>query len=174
MNRNCKICWIILGLFLIGNLAILGVWFIKDDDHRPYKNYKYKKEDHRDQMRHHLREKAGVDNEQFEDMYRLWKEHGKRMYQYQNEVDSLKRQLMELTLTTDHKDSTVKTLLDELADKHRTVEEINYKHIRKMRAVCKTDEQREMLDKMFRGFMNKPWDERRHRNWRRGSHRHSH
>jgi len=169
MRRPCNICWLILGLFLVANLVLLGTWWWGNEDNRPVNKRLYNKTDHRTRMREHLSDKAGVDDQQFDEMYALWKMHGQMMRTSQSEVDSLRRILMDKTFTAENDETKVDVLLDKLALRQRQIEEANYHHFREMRQICKTDQQREMLDRMFRSYIEKrgPHKRRRGRRFKR-------
>jgi len=163
MRRPCKICWLILGLFLIGNLLLLGVWWFSNEDRGLSERRNYKQEDHRGRMREYLIDEAGIDDRQFEEMYALWLRHGENMRSSQSEVDSLRRILMDKTFSAENDELKVELLLDRLTLKQRQIEEANYHHFRKMRQVCKNDQQREMLDRMFRSNIEKRGPHKRRR-----------
>ncbi len=163
MRRPCKICWLILGLFLVGNLVLLGVWWRSNKDRRRPEKQTYNKDDRRGRMREFLIDKAGVDDRQFEEMYTLWTKHSELMRNSQYEVDSLRKVLMDKTFSVENDEAKVELLLDQLAQKQRWIEKANYHHFRKMRQVCKTDQQREMLDKMFRTHIQNKGPHKRRR-----------
>jgi len=155
MKRPCKICWLILGLFLVGNFVLLGVWWLDDNHDNRFHKHEFSKEDHRMRMREHLRDNADIDQAQFDEMYALWKKHAEVMNAYQTEIDSIRHILMDKTFSVENDETKVNLLLDNLALKQRQIEETNYHHFRNMRQVCKNDEQREMLDRMFRSYIDK-------------------
>ena len=150
MRKNCKICWLILGLFLIGNLALLGVWWFDNDSKANYGEQRYKKDGHRGNMREHLKQNAGINDEQFNEMYQLWKVHGKEMHKRQAELDSLRQKAMQETFKNITDSVSINQIFDQIALKQRGIEEANYHHFRKLRDICENDRQRDMLDKMFR------------------------
>ena len=150
MRNTCKICWIVLAIFLIGNIVLLGVWWFENEKDSEYRGERYKKEDYRNKMRKHLFDNAGIEGEQFERMYDLWKSHSKVMHQHQSEADSLRKRLMNETFRNNSDSLNVELLFDQLANKQRAIEKANYYHFRKLRDICENDKQRDMLDKMFR------------------------
>ncbi|MCT4646058.1 MAG: hypothetical protein N4A74_13815 [Carboxylicivirga sp.] len=169
MRNNCKICWIILALFLIGNVVLLGFWWFDNDEKPKFGKQKYKKEDNRIRMKEYLLQNAGIDDAQFNEMYNLWKKHGSDMHRRQSELDSLRQMAMQETFKNITDTSTIHQIFDEIAFKQRGIEEANYHHFRKLRNICKTDRQRDMLDKMFRKKMMEDGPRRRYR-----GHKHRH
>lgn len=153
MKNTCKLCWIILGLFLLGNLIILSVWWISSDRTVEPEVRRFDKEEHRLQMRDNLLQNTNINEKQFDEMYGLWQEHSKRMFKCQAELDSLRQALMFETFSDSTDSSKVNLLIDELSIKQRNIEEVNYQHFRKLRNICETDEQRQMLDKLLRTRM---------------------
>lgn len=153
MKNTCKICWVILGLFLLGNIILLGVWWLDTDAKQKNETRRFSKEDHRLEMREHLLRHTNITEAQFDQMYQLWKEHAKYMYKGQTELDSLRQQLMSETFNSHSDTFAVERLLNKLSVKQRKINEANYFHFRKLRNICETDEQREMLDKLLRSRM---------------------
>ncbi|WP_430815015.1 Spy/CpxP family protein refolding chaperone [Carboxylicivirga sp. RSCT41] len=167
MKRPCKICWIILALFLLGNIILLGFWWFDDDQED--RRREFSKEERHQGMRQHFIRNAGIDEEQFDEMYALWKEHSKKMNSLQEYSDSL-RQVLKAETFSDSPDSLeVKALFIEIADKQRQIEEANFYHYRRIRSICKTEEQREQLDKMFRSKIMDRRPQRRYKG-HRGKH----
>ncbi|MCG8582068.1 MAG: periplasmic heavy metal sensor [Bacteroidales bacterium] len=167
MKRPCKICWIILALFLLGNIVLLGFWWF-DDDHGERKR-EFSKEERHKGMRQHFIRNAGIDEEQYDEMYSLWKNHSKYMNSLQQNSDSL-RQILKTETFSDNPDSIkVKALFAKIANKQREIEEANFYHYRRIRSICKTDQQREQLDRMFRSKIMDRSPQRRHKG-RRGRH----
>ena len=147
---------------------LLGVWWFGNEDKGAAEIRIDNREDHRMRMRKYLIDKAGVDDRQFDEMYALWKKHGELMRASQSDVDSLRRLLMDKTFSAKNDEAEVELLLDKLAGKQRQIEEANYHHFRKMRQVCKTDRQREMLDRMFRSHIDNKGPHKGSRKGRRG------
>lgn len=163
MRNTCKICWLILALFLLGNIILLGVWWFDTDAQENRIPKQFNKEDHRLRMREQLLHDANINEAQFDEMYKNWKGHSKQMYQSQMEIDSLRQQLMNETFSNKTDTQNVNKLLNEVANKQRRIEEANYHHFRKLRDICETDQQREMLDKMFRNRIMKDAPKKRSR-----------
>lgn len=153
MKNTCKICWIILGLFLLGNIILLSVWWLNDKRENKMDVRRFSREDHRMQMRDNLLQNTNINEAQFDEMYDLWQKHGKRMYQCQMELDSLRQQLMNETFSNNTDTLNVNRLLNELSIKQQNIEKVNYQHFRKLRSICETDEQRQMLDELLRTRM---------------------
>ncbi|MBK3519291.1 hypothetical protein [Carboxylicivirga marina] len=149
MKITCKICWITLGLFLLGNVVLLGVWSF--DDKKSERNKRdYNKDERRLKMRDHFKKNAGIKDAQFDSMYQLWKGHSQEMDKHQSEIDSLRHLLLNETFSDNPDSTTVIRLFNKLAEKQVAVERENYYHFRNLRSIGETDEQRKAIDKMFR------------------------
>ncbi|MCU4157625.1 hypothetical protein J1N10_16735 [Carboxylicivirga sp. A043] len=164
MKRPCKICWIILSLFLLGNIVLLGFWWMDEDSAE--KKKELSKEERHKGMRQHFIKSAGIDEEQFEDMFALWKKHAKYMNSLQENTDSLRQILKNETFSNNPDSIRVKELFTEIANTQLQIEEANFYHYRKIRRICETDEQRELLDKMFRSKIVDRHQQRRYRGHR--------
>ncbi len=150
MKNTCKLCWIILSLFLLGNVILLGVWWFGKETQNRQEVRRFNKEEHRREMRDQFMRNTNINDAQFDQMYMLWKDHSKRMYKSKMEVDSLRQLLMNETFSDNTDTLVVQQLMDQVSAKQRKIEAFNYNHFRKLRDVCETDEQRQMLDKLLR------------------------
>lgn len=168
MKRPCKICWLILSLFLIANFVLIGVWWFDNDQPEKQKDKAYSSEGRRERMREHMREQAGVDDAQFEEMYQLWELHGKDMKGFDDEMNQFRHSLMQESFSISADSVKVNSLLDSIMILQRKIDDANYKHFRSLRDICKSDEQREMLGKMFRSFGDKNGRHSRGKGRRRG------
>jgi len=164
MRQSNKLCWLILGLFLVGNFVLLGVWWYSSQADgvvrtRPDVN------PGNQQMRMHdfLQNKVGVEGEQLDEMYGLWQEHRKKMRKHRNEIDSVRRALMDETFSSEYNKDQVNNLLDDLSARQRLVEQENYEHFRRMQQACTTDQQRQMLQKIMRSYTEKRGPHKRRR-----------
>ncbi|TRX66027.1 hypothetical protein [Carboxylicivirga sp. M1479] len=156
MKNNCKLCWIILGLFLLGNIVVVGVWFLNDNGRERNRSRTSKSQgsqNHKERIRKHLMEDAGINNDQFEDIYKLMKVHFEGMHIAQQEIDSLRHLLMDQTFSNNNDSIEVNNILDLISLKQRDIDQANYYHFKNVRGKCNTDEQRQMFDKMFRSRM---------------------
>ncbi|MBR8537302.1 hypothetical protein KDU71_17165 [Carboxylicivirga sediminis] len=167
MRYSCKLCWIILSLFLLGNLVLLGIWWYEKEPEQNEDVRRFNKEEYRDQMRGMLLQNTSINEEQFEEMYQLWQDHSKQMYKSHIELDSLRQLLMNETFSNNTDTIKIRNLMNQLAFGQQQIEEINYQHFRKLRNVCETDEQREMLDKLLRSRIMKDGHRKRFRGRRK-------
>jgi Spy/CpxP family protein refolding chaperone len=164
MRRPGKICWIILALFLLGNIVLLGFWWFDDDNSE--RKREFSKEERQRGMRQHFIKNTDISEEQFDEMFALWKKHSMHMKSFENNIDSLRKIVISETFSDTPDSVKVKKTIVEIAKQQQQIEEANFYHYRKIRSICSTDKQRELLDKMFRSKMKDGHPKRRHRGHR--------
>lgn len=163
MNKNCKLCWIILGLFFAANVALLSLWWMSSQKQSNRSRGRDKTEMKR--FREHLESNIGIDSMQFNEFNKLRHVHFEQLKQTKVKIDSIEK-LLRLETFTDNSDSIkVYGLIDEIAAFQKEVEMQNYIHYRKLRSVCKSEEQRKRLDSSFKNLIDKKHG--RHRNRQR-------
>ncbi|MCU4177379.1 hypothetical protein [Carboxylicivirga sp. N1Y90] len=160
MNKNCKLCWIILGLFFAANVVLLSLWWMSSQKKTDRSRGRGKMEMKR--LRQHLESNIGIDSVQFDVFNKLRHVHFEQLNHTKLKIDSIER-LLRLETFTDNSDSLkVYGLIDEIAVYQKEVEMQNYIHYRKLRSVCKSEEQRKRLDSNFKNLIDKKHG--RHRN----------
>lgn len=164
MQKKCKLCWGILGIFLVANLVLLSVWWLDSRESRKIEPGSYEKPDfHRQRMHDFLLREAGVDEVQFDEMYKLWDQHSQVMRESRIELDSLRKILMNETFSDNTGDDRVNSIVDEMTRVQHRIEILNYHHFKLMRQVCKNNAQRARFDHIFRTFIEKKPPHRRQR-----------
>ncbi|WP_430809375.1 MULTISPECIES: hypothetical protein [unclassified Carboxylicivirga] len=169
MKNTCKICWTILTLFLLGNIILLGIWWLKTDAEPNVQKKNYDKEEHRMRMHRHLLKNAEINEAQFDEMYGLWKQHARRIRSHESAIDSLRKRLMNETFNNNSDSVEAGRLIDQISRQQKLIEKSNYYHFRQLRGVCENDRQRELLDQMFKERIMREGPKRRFRGRR---HRH--
>jgi len=160
MKRNCKFCWVILGLFLLGNVLLLSVWWLRSERCDRSKR-RPSREKYTSQLRNFLSEKADVDSIQFAQISNLRDGYYELLEPLKNNVDSLRKKLAFYTFS-DGKDTTVvANLVEEIVFNQREIEYLNCKHYKSVRKVCQSEEQKQKLDMAFRDFISKHQKRRR-------------
>ena len=112
----------ILGLFLLGNIFLLSVWWLRSDRcDLPFKKDRYSREKYAEHMRHFFKEKAGIDSVQFEEIHSLRMEYYKMLEPIKRNMDSLKKELAFYTFS-DQKDSLVEAeLINQIVNSQREI-----------------------------------------------------
>ena len=155
MKNKCTLCWSILGFFLIANMVLLGLWWFDKKEEKIPENDKIEQPEFRNRMQDLLSREAGVEKEEFEEMFKLMSQHKRGMWKYKADLDSLRRVLMDQTFSYDEGDEKINEIIDKMTVLQREVELMNYHHFRQMRAVCKDDNQREKLERLYKNFSDR-------------------
>jgi len=158
MKRNCKFCWIILGLFLLGNVLLLSVWWTRRD--RCDKG-RFSREEYANHMRQFLNEKAGIDSIQFEQISGLRKDYYRLLEPLKDNVDSLRKELAFYTFSDAKDTAVVADLVGKIVGNQQKIEYLNCTHYKAVRKVCYSLEQQQKLDEAFRDFVSKHHKRRR-------------
>lgn len=157
MKAPGKICWIILSLFMIGNLVLWGYWW-KDRQAYLQKNIEKiesRRHPQKEDVRNHYKKKLGFSDEKYDRMMNLWGEHRRELREHEIQIDSLRKELIELTFSDIKQEEREEELIDQLVMQQRLIEKSNVEHFGKLREVAETEEEKERLDKMFRTFMDR-------------------
>ncbi|MBI9061681.1 MAG: hypothetical protein JEZ14_06805 [Marinilabiliaceae bacterium] len=163
MKRNCKFCWIILGLFLLGNVLLLSVWWLKSNrcDWERGERRSSSREEYTNQMRLFLNEKASIDSVQFAQISILRGDYYVLLEPLKSNVDSLRKELAFYTFSDGKDTSVVADLVGEIVRNQQDIEYLNCKHYKEVRQVCYSEEQKRKLDQAFRDFISKHHKRRR-------------
>lgn len=162
MKQNCKFCWILLGLFFLGNVLLLSVWWFRSDRcDRESGRSRSSREEYTNHMRQFLNEKANIDSAQFDQITNLREDYYVLLEPLKQNVDSLRKELAFYTFS-DGKDTSVVThLVGDIVRNQREIEYLNCKHYKAVRKVCYSVEQKQKLDQAFRDFVSKHQKRRR-------------
>jgi len=162
MKRNCKICWLVLGLFLLGNVLLLSVWWFRSDRcDRDRGNRRSSREEYTNHMRHFLNEKANIDSAQFDQIANLRGDYYVQLEPLKQNVDSLRKELAFYTFSDGKDTAVIAHLIGEIVGNQREIEFLNYTHYKVVREVCYSEEQKQKLDQAFRDFVCKHHKRRR-------------
>nr|WP_321451869.1 hypothetical protein [uncultured Carboxylicivirga sp.] len=157
MGRSCKICWVILAVFFVGNIIVLGLWLANSGDSNEAGGLKSANQEKvKKQWKQQFMKKLDLDTMQFNEFERLRGEHLSQIFTYQKQIDSLKEVLMNQTFTGEADTFVVDESIDKIAELQKNIEYLNFTHYRKIRKVCKSEEQKQKLDHTFRHWMEKP------------------
>ena len=157
MSRSCKICWIILAVFFVGNLVVLSLWLTNSGNSSQTGQLENKsKEKLKAQWKQRFMQKLDLDDAQYDEFERLRNQHLKDVFIYQKQIDSLKEGLMNQTFTKSSDSAVIHGNINEIAELQKEIEFLNFNHYRKVRSVCRNEDQREKLDQTFRHWMEKP------------------
>nr|WP_321410084.1 hypothetical protein [uncultured Carboxylicivirga sp.] len=157
MSRSCKICWIILAVFFVGNLVVLSLWLTNSGNNNNSGIVKNSdREKAKEQWKQQFIRKLDLDTVQFAEFERLRNEHIQQVISYQHQIDSLKEQLMNQTFSGTSDSAIVKKSINDIAELQKRIEFLNFNHYKKVRAVCRNEEQRLKLDDTFRHWMDQP------------------
>lgn len=164
MIRNCRICWIILAVFFIANVALLSLWWLKSEKRGDYRKQRESyREKASSRLRDHFKKELEMNDAQFDLFNAMRQEHMEQVYLHQIQIDSLSKLLKNQTFSDIHNQELVNTYASELAELHKQLELLNYSHYKELRAKCSNDQQRERMDRVFRHLI-----EYKHKRHRRG------
>ncbi len=157
MRRSCKICWIILAVFFIGNLVVFLIWLMNVNNVDMGSEVgKMGNEKAKEQWRQQFMEKVDWDTAQYKEFVRIRNQHMQEVRLYHNRIDSLRNLLMNQTFSGENDSVMVNRSIDEITELQKQIEIMNFYHYKTIRSKCKNDEQRARLDKTFRQMIDRP------------------
>ncbi len=169
MNKNCKICWTILVIFFVANVALLSLWWLKSEKEGSTTVYKESSKDKaRTRLRDHFRDELEMDESQFDGFNQMRNEHMQKIALHQMQIDSIDSLLKNITFSSVDNPEQIAIYADQMAEHHKQIELLNYSHYKSLRKNCRNDMQRERMDNTFRRLIEKK--HKRHRRGR-GSHK---
>jgi len=144
-------------VFFVGNLVVLSLWLTNSDNGSQTGQFENKnKEKLKAQWKQRFMQKLDLDDAQFDEFERLRNQHIKAIFTCQKQIDSLKEGLMDQTFTKSSDSAVVHVNITEIAELQKEIEFLNFNHYRKIRSVCRNEEQREKLDQTFRHWIENP------------------
>ncbi len=157
MDKKCKICWLLLILFLVLNIVFIGIWVTRTEVsssvtkkemseqrnskfHGKYKNY--------------LVKELKMDSIQAKKYYKIKRGHTKRMLETIKNIDSLRRILGNEVFSEEMDSAEVAELIEVITTQKMIFEWNNINHLKEVKSIL-NDEQRIAFDKLHKKMMSK-------------------
>ncbi len=158
MDKKCKICWLLLILFLVLNIVFIGIWINRTNvtSNQMLKGNQFgeKSTKHQKKYRNFLVKKLNLDSIQTE-MYKDLKcKHVEDMKETGKQVDSLRVLLGEEIFSENQDSARLEELIKEITTQKMIFEWKNINHLKKMKSIL-TEEQRVLFDELHKKMMDK-------------------
>lgn len=140
--------WIILILVLINVATLSFIWFNKP----PEKEIKQGTEMQREKMHRYMGQRLGMNETQMNGLKKIQDEHFQKMLEIRKNIRDKKRLLYDKMFEEKADEKEVQELISELGKLYEEQEEINYEHIKKIKAIC-TPQQAVEMKKMLQNIL---------------------
>jgi len=140
--------WIILILVLINVATLAFIWFNKP----PVKAIAQGTEMQREKMHQFMGQRLGMNETQMNGLKKIQDEHFQEMLEIRGNIRNKKRLLYDEMFEANVDEKEVQELISELGKLYEEQEEINYEHIKKIKAIC-TPQQAVEMKKMLQNIL---------------------
>jgi len=140
--------WIILILILINVATLSFIWFNKP----PKEPITQRAEMQREKMHKFMGQRLGLNETQMDGLKKIQDEHFKAMLEIRKNIRDKKHSLYDKMFEENVNENEVNELISELGKLYEKQEEINYEHIKKVKAIC-TPQQAVEMKKMLQRIL---------------------
>lgn len=134
------------------NVLIIAFWWMFYTPDKP--GSERKRGNWHDKQRNFIEQTLNFDDSQKMQFDQLDKDHKKRLFDMNNKVDSLKREIGKVILSGESDNATVDSLFSDIANGRAAIDTTIYHHFRRLRGICRPD-QVAAFDSVMTEFFNR-------------------